>query len=154
MVRDPAPAALAAALADAAYGAWQRVKDRADRHDKVGVGAGGNPTSKADDALEKAILRKAKGFGLTVLSEEAGLVGQGSDLIAVVDPLDGSRNAGRGIPFHCTSVAVGKAGPKASLGGLQAGVVRNLVTGDTYAAAKGKGATLNGKPVRRSAFDP
>ena len=44
---------------------------------------------------------------LSVLSEEAGYIDNGSPWLAVVDPLDGSRNAGRGIPLHCTSVAVG-----------------------------------------------
>ena len=138
------------ALADAATAAWQRIAENSDRHDKVGLGAGGNLTSKADDELEKAILAAAAGLKLTVLSEEAGLVDQGSSLIAVVDPLDGSRNAGRGIPFHCTSIAIGNVG--GSLRTLLAGVVRNLVTGDTYTAVAGKGATANGKPVHRTPF--
>ncbi len=148
------PVAIAVALADAAFDAWLEVEGRGDRHDKVGMGAGGNPTSKADAALEKAILDKAEELGITVLSEEAGLVDNGSDWIAVVDPLDGSRNAGRGIPFHCTSVAVGRRGAKAGLRSLQAGVVQNLVTADTYVARKGKGATVNGEPAGTRTFDP
>lgn len=139
------------ALADAATEAWKAVADQPDRHDKVGLGAGGNLTSRADDALEKAILAKAARFRLSVLSEEAGLVDLASELVAVVDPLDGSRNAGRGIPFHCTSIAIGKAA--GSLRDLDAGVVRNLVTGDTYAAVRGQGATVNGRPVERRPFD-
>lgn len=143
--------AIAHALADAAYAAWQDVAGQADRHEKVGMGAGGNLTSRADDILEKAILREAKRFGISVLSEEAGMVDEGGRWLAVVDPLDGSRNAGRGIPFHCTSVAVGPA--DGSLKDLQAGVVRNLVTGDTYAAAKGGAPTVNGKPFGARGFD-
>ncbi len=54
------PVAIAVALADAAFDAWLEVEGRGDRHDKVGMGAGGNPTSKADAALEKAILDKAE----------------------------------------------------------------------------------------------
>jgi NAD+ kinase len=145
--------AIAHALADAAFGAWQTVAKQADRHSKVGMGAGGNMTSRADEALENAILAAAKQFPVSVLSEEAGLVEQrGSKWLAVVDPLDGSRNAGRGIPFHCTSIAVAPLG--GSLRSLEAGVVRNLVTGDTYACTRGKGATFNGKPVAQSPFDP
>jgi NAD+ kinase len=145
--------AIAHALADAAFAAWQVVAQQADRHRKVGLGAGGNLTSRADEALEAAILEAAKAFPVAVLSEEAGLVERaGAKWLAVVDPLDGSRNAGRGIPFHCTSVAVAPIG--GTLRALEAGVVRNLVTGDTYACARGRGATVNGKPAAPSAFDP
>ncbi len=144
------PLQLALALADAATAAWARIADRSDRHDKIGLGAGGNLTSKADDELEKAILAKAAELRLTVLSEEAGLVDHGSRLIAVVDPLDGSRNAGRGIPFHCTSIGIGEVG--AGLKSLVAGVVRNLVTLDTYTAVKGQGSWANGKPVAQTPF--
>lgn len=149
----PDPLEAARLLARAAVAAWATVKDDPKRHDKVGRGAGGNLTSKADDVLEKAILREAKRLRLNTLSEEVGLVTYGKGpLLAVVDPLDGSRNAGRGIPFHCTSVAVGPAAE--GLAGLQAGVVINLVTGDAYEAARGKGVRVNGKPPKRSAFDP
>ncbi|HUR61298.1 MAG TPA: inositol monophosphatase family protein [Candidatus Thermoplasmatota archaeon] len=145
--------AIAHALADAAFAAWQGVAHQSDRHSKVGMGAGGNLTSRADDALEQAILEAAKAYPVAVLSEEAGLITRpGAKWLAVVDPLDGSRNAGRGIPFHCTSVALAPLG--GSLRTLEAGVVRNLVTGDTYAAAKGRGATVNGVPVQPTAFDP
>jgi NAD+ kinase len=146
------PLAVAMALADAATAAWEKVKSRADRHEKVGLGAGGNLTSKADQEMEAPILALCAKMGLSVLSEEAGFVDAGSALIAIVDPLDGSRNAGRGIPFHCTSVAVAHAG--SSLKSLEAGVVRNLVTGDTYTARRGAGASANGHPVGRSLFDP
>jgi NAD+ kinase len=145
---------LARALADAAFDAWTGVEDRADRHAKVGLGAGGNPTSRADDALEKAILLAAADLGVSVLSEEAGFVDNGSDLLAVVDPLDGSRNAGRGIPLHCTSIAIGRTSMAGSMAQLDAGVVQNLVTGDLYAAKKGRGAFHNGTPVAQTPFDP
>jgi NAD+ kinase len=148
------PLSVARALADAAFDAWTAVEHRPDRHRTVGFGAGGNPTSQADATLEAAILEAAKGLGVSVLSEEAGYVGHGSEWLAVVDPLDGSRNAGRGIPLHCTSVAVGRTTTSGSLGDLQAGVVQNLVTADLYAAVRGQGAFLNGAPVRPRPFDP
>ncbi|MEK6975546.1 MAG: inositol monophosphatase family protein [Candidatus Thermoplasmatota archaeon] len=148
------PLGMARTLADAAFKAWGDVKADPRRHDKVGNGAGGNPTSRADKVLEDAILAAAKGLKLSVLSEEAGLVPQkGSRRMAVVDPLDGSRNAGRGIPFHCTSVAIGPAGKDGRLADIEAGVVQNLVTGDLYTAVKGKGAFANGAPVKRGKFD-
>lgn len=144
------PIQLAMALVEVASEAWAKVADRSDRHDKVGLGAGGNLTSKADLELEQAIVAKATELGLSILSEEAGFVDNQSDLVAVVDPLDGSRNAGRGIPFHCTSVAIGPRG--GTLKTLLAGAVRNLVTGDTYTVAAGKGSFANGKPAVRQPF--
>ncbi|MEA3165242.1 MAG: kinase [Thermoplasmata archaeon] len=145
---------LARSLADAAFDAWTGVEDRLDRHAKVGTGSGGDRTSRADAALEKAILEVAADLGVSVLSEEAGYIDNDSDLLAVVDPLDGSRNAGRGIPLHCTSVAIGRTTRKGTLAKLDAGVVQNLVTGDLYAVKKGKGAYLNGATVTQKAFDP
>jgi NAD+ kinase len=147
------PLVLARSLADAAFDAWTGVQDTLDRHAKVGLGAGGNPTSRADAALEKAILAVAADLGVSVLSEEAGFIDNGSDLLAVVDPLDGSRNAGRGIPLHCTSVAIGRTTTGGTLAALEAGVVQNLVTGDLYSAQRGKGAYLNGARVVQQPFD-
>ncbi|MFA5945163.1 MAG: inositol monophosphatase family protein [Candidatus Thermoplasmatota archaeon] len=145
---------LARSLADAAFDAWTTVEGRADRHTKVGRGAGGDSTSRADTALEKAILAVAADLGISVLSEEAGFIDNDSDLLAVVDPLDGSRNAGRGIPLHCTSIAIGRTTTKGTLAKLDTGVVQNLVTGDLYTAKRGKGAFLNGARVAQKTFDP
>ncbi len=149
---QPDPMKVARALTAAAFDAWIEIEDRPDLDETTGRGAGGNPTSRADSILEAAILQAARPFGISVLSEEAGLVKGDGPLLAVVDPLDGSRNAGRGIPFHCTSVAVGPA--KGGLADLQAGIVQNLVTADLYEATVKKGATVNGKGVRARPFDP
>lgn len=145
---------MARTLTDAAFDAWTKVEERADRHSKVGLGAGGNPTSRADAALEAAILEAAHQLGISVLSEEAGFIDNGSDILAVVDPLDGSRNAGRGIPLHCTSVAIGKTTRGGTMSILEAGVVQNLVTADIYAARRGAGAFLNGTRITQRPFDP
>ena len=145
------PLQVAQALAEAAAQAYKVVAGDPDLHEKVGLGAGGNLTNRVDDVVERAVLAKARELKVSVLSEEAGLVDLGSTMLAVVDPVDGSRNAGRGIPFHCTSVAVGPA--KGTLKDLRAGVVVNLVTGDTYSCVQGKGAWTNGKPAGRRPFD-
>ncbi len=140
---------IARALADAAYDAWQEVADRPDRDDKVAMGADGTPTSRADRHVEAAMLPVAAELGVRVLSEEAGAVGAG-ELCAVIDPIDGTRNAGRGIPFCCTSVAVGTS----RLTDLQAGVVRDLNSGVRYEATAGGGARMDGAAVERRPFDP
>lgn len=144
------PLRIAHHIADAAFDAWLSAEGRTDLRDEVGMGADGTPTIRADDLLETACLDVAAKLGISVLSEEAGFVDNGSELVAVLDPLDGSRNAGRGIPFHCVSVGIGRA----DCSQLDAGVVQNLVTGDVYAAAAGKGATQNGEPVVPRPFDP
>lgn len=143
------PLRIAHDLCAAAGDAWAEVAGDPDRHKDVAMGADGTPTSLADQRLDEAILEAAGEAGVRVLSEETGLTGEG-EWTAVVDPLDGSRNAGRGIPFYCCSVAVGRD----DLDGLEAGVVQNLVTGDLYSAARDQGARLNGRPLERHAYDP
>ncbi len=136
-------------MASAAFDAWLAAEGRDDLHSSVGMGADGTPTILADKLLEDAIVEVARALEVDVLSEEAGAIDHGGDLVAVVDPLDGSRNAGRGIPFHCVSVAIGRKGS----GKLDAGVVQNLVTGDVYSAARGQGAHVNGDPVQPRPYD-
>ncbi len=94
----------------------------------------------ADEAAF-AVLRAA---GVGILSEESGLEDRGNDLVVVVDPVDGSTNASRGIPWYATSLcAVDADGPRASL-------VVNLATGTRYQAVRGGGATRDGRPIRPS----
>jgi len=119
------------------------------RGESVGVGASGDKTLRADRAAEDELmgaLLRVK--GTRVLSEEAGFRGApGGKTMAVVDPLDGSSNFERGIPFYCTSVAVVEGD---SLDDITVGVVRDLVNGDVYHAVKGRGTRKNGVPVRTS----
>jgi myo-inositol-1(or 4)-monophosphatase len=119
-----------------------------ERRKTVGIGASGDKTILADKLAEDELLRSLDGKGARVLSEEAGLVGDPlSKTLAVVDPLDGSSNFERGIPFYCTSIAVVEG---TSVEDIKVGVVRDLVTGDVYAATKGGGARKNGKAIKTS----
>ncbi len=115
----------------------------------LGVGASGDKTILADKEAEDVILGALKDAGgVKVLSEEAGAAGDSSaTLLAVVDPLDGSSNFERGIPFYCTSVALveGKR-----LSDITLGVVRDLVCGDVYVGRRGGGAFKNGRRIRTS----
>ena len=113
---------------------------------ELGIGADGTPTKMVDDLAEReilAILRRGKA-DLNLLSEEAGFVDLGGSKVLVADPIDGTTNAARGIPFYCVSLAVGTR----DLSDVEAGLVMNLATGDVFEAAKGQGATLNGKRIR------
>ncbi|HEV2225658.1 MAG TPA: inositol monophosphatase family protein, partial [Nitrososphaerales archaeon] len=100
---------------------------------------------KAEDVLIGAL---DKVRGVRVLSEEAGQVGDSKGkLLAVIDPIDGSSNFERGIPFYCTSVAIADG---SSHRDVFFGIVRNLVSGEVYTATKGEGARKNGKKIRTS----
>jgi fructose-1,6-bisphosphatase/inositol monophosphatase family enzyme len=114
--------------------------------DELGVGADGTATKMVDDLAEREILRilREDRPGLDLLSEEAGFVDFGGSRVVVADPIDGTTNAARGIPFYCVSLAVGTR----NLSDVETGLVLNLATGDVFQAAKGRGATLNGRPLR------
>jgi myo-inositol-1(or 4)-monophosphatase len=87
-----------------------------------------------DLVADAAVLGVLEGSGLAVLSEESGLHGAGAAMTAVVDPVDGSTNASRGIPWYATSICVvDDVGPRVS-------VVANLATGARYHAVRGGGA--------------
>lgn len=79
--------------------------------------------------------------GLGVLSEEAGVINSERSLLAIVDPVDGSTNASRRIPWFATSIAiVDDDGPVLSL-------VENHVTRERFEAVRGGGAFHNGIPM-------
>jgi myo-inositol-1(or 4)-monophosphatase len=87
-----------------------------------------------DLAADRAVLEVLDRADVGVLSEESGLHRPDSEFIAVVDPVDGSTNASRGIPWYATSVCVlDDLGPRAA-------VVANLATGVRYHAVRGGGA--------------
>ena len=82
--------------------------------------------------------------GVGVLSEESGLHHADRGVVVVVDPVDGSTNASRGIPWYATSLcAVDAEGPRVAL-------VVNLATGERFDAVRGGGARRNGMPIKAS----
>lgn len=112
--------------------------------DELRMGADGTPTKHVDEIAEKAILELLPAEGLDVLSEEAGAIDHGGERVLVIDPVDGTTNAVRGIPFYCVSLAIGER----TLADVEVGLVLNLCTGDVYEAVRGGGATRNGRSVR------
>ncbi len=95
---------------------------------------------KLDVAADEAALPILHGAGLAVLSEESGLTGEGG-LLAVIDPVDGSTNAHRGLPYYATSICVLDAE------GPLVGTVVNQATGVRYEAVRGGGARRDGSAV-------
>ena len=99
---------------------------------------------RADNAA-LAVLHEA---GCAVLSEESQITGQwgDDDILVVMDPLDGSTNASRGVPWFATALcALDKNGMRASL------VVNQASGKDRYWATQGGGAFHNGNQMRPSA---
>ena len=93
---------------------------------------------QADDAA-LAVLRRA---GVGVLSEESGLERADADLLVVMDPVDGSTNASRGLPWFATSLCMYDAdGPATAL-------VVNQASGVRFWAERGRGAWCDGQRLQ------
>jgi myo-inositol-1(or 4)-monophosphatase len=119
--------------------------DRTDDWGLAGTVAGQYRSDLVADAAALAVLGEA---GVGVLSEESGRRpgrSDGSGVVVVVDPLDGSTNAHRGVPWHATSLCAVDAG------GPLAAVVADLVHGTRFEAVRGGGARRDGVPIAPTA---
>jgi myo-inositol-1(or 4)-monophosphatase len=126
-----------------------RFRDPADRALSTGRrGEGGDITLAIDQAAEDAIFREFESLEIpmTLISEERGHVdlNGGSDTRVVIDPIDGSRNAKRGIPAFSVSIAIA-TGP--TVADVQFAYVHDLVHDEDWHAAPGTGAFLDDKPL-------
>jgi myo-inositol-1(or 4)-monophosphatase len=116
----------------------------------VGRGEGGDRTLVIDQAAEDLIFGQlsalhAAGARFTALSEERGEVDFGGGPVRVViDPIDGSMNAKRGLSPHAVSIAVAD-GP--TMADVFFGFVGDLSSGEEWSATRGGGATLDGVPL-------
>jgi myo-inositol-1(or 4)-monophosphatase len=89
-----------------------------------------------------------------VLGEEQGLNDRGGDYRWYVDPLDGTTNFAHGYPVFCVSMALEKLTHEDRAAGREgrriAGVVYDPTRDELFSAEQGKGAHLNGQPIRVS----
>jgi histidinol-phosphatase len=96
---------------------------------------------EAEKVIEDILTKITPNYGF--LGEEFGPRGP-QDRRWIVDPIDGTRNFVRRIPFWATLIALEEQGE------VTVGVIHNPVTGELYSARKGGGARLNGVPIHVS----
>jgi fructose-1,6-bisphosphatase/inositol monophosphatase family enzyme len=139
------------AIADEVMAKYQALPKDFAGHLPVGRGASGSSTSKIDKLAEDAVLAlmDERDIRLNVLSEEIGFVDRGAKKTLVLDPIDGTLNCTRGIPFFSISMAVCSK----TMADCDHALVRNLYSGDTYYARRGGGAELNGHRIGVSKYN-
>jgi myo-inositol-1(or 4)-monophosphatase len=98
---------------------------------------------RSEAAIVRVISRAFPGHG--ILAEEGSASGGDGEHLWVIDPLDGTTNYSRGFPIFCSSVALARGGR------VIAGAVYHPLLDELFTAVRGRGARLNGKPVRVSA---
>jgi myo-inositol-1(or 4)-monophosphatase len=82
-----------------------------------------------------------------ILAEESGRSAHESDHRWIIDPLDGTTNFAHGFPMFCVSIAYQRRGR------TQFAVIYDALKKECFVAARGRGARLNGKPIRVSTTD-
>jgi myo-inositol-1(or 4)-monophosphatase len=106
--------------------------------------------TEADIAAERLIIERIRSYHPrhAILTEETGDVAEAGGADAeykwIIDPLDGTTNYAHGYPVFCVSVALEHKGR------VVVGVVYDPLRDELFAAQRGEGATLNGRPVRVS----
>ncbi len=126
----------------------RRLPSGSERERVVGAGRGGDDTTAVDAEAERAVVARldAAGVDFALVSEELGRRPARADgrVTVVVDPIDGSINAKRGIPYFALSIAVAE-GP--TLGDVTFGYVYDFGSGEEWTAVRGGGARLGGEPL-------
>ncbi len=145
-------------LRNASNKIYENVKDIAGTEQAsgdFGVGAGGDISRNIDIIAEKTVLDYLKeiNFDCIVLGEECGRVELSDNPkgYVIMDAIDGSANAVRGVPFFCSSLAFAT---EDRLSSITDGVITNLSNGEMYWATKNKGSFFNEEKIKVHGEDP
>jgi myo-inositol-1(or 4)-monophosphatase len=144
------------ACADASRRGGEVLRERFGQRRSIQYKGGIDLVTDADHASEAVLLAFLRGRfpGAAILAEESGPSSgsgesgsAGSGLRFIVDPLDGTTNYAHGLPQFAVNVAVEDAA------GIAAGATYDPIRDEIYVAGRGRGATLNGEPIRVSDAD-
>ena len=113
---------------------------RVEREPVLRQGEGGDDTTAIDAAAERVVLDRFRPLGVSIVSEEVGRI-DGDSTLVVVDPIDGSLNAKRGIPFFSVSIAVADGD---RMENVHFAYVYDFGSGEEWTARRGEGAWLDG----------
>lgn len=132
---------------EAALAAGKILKERKDSIGEVTYKDFHDPVTEIDLLCEKTIIDRIKQTfpDHDILAEESGNdQGNSSTSKWIIDPIDGTLNFSHGYPCYCVSIGLEYEGK------VELGVVYNPCLDELFVAERGKGATLNSKPVKVS----
>jgi myo-inositol-1(or 4)-monophosphatase len=152
-------------LIESSKNVYSEIKDllgTSEGASKISLGAGGDISRKIDIVAEMAVLNTIKSSNISpvIIGEECGIVNLNKSYpssspsssssnnndngFVIMDAVDGTTNAIRGIPFSCCSLAFAN---EFKLSSVTDAVVLDLFTGDIYSASKQKGSFFNNKKI-------
>lgn len=150
-------------LIESSKNVYSEIKDllgTSEGASKISLGAGGDISRKIDIVAETAVINTIKSNNISpvIIGEECGIVNLNNSSssssssssnnnnkgFVIMDAVDGTTNAIRGIPFSCCSLAFAN---EFKLSSVTDAVVLDLFTGDIYSASKHKGSFFNNKKI-------
>lgn len=134
----------AASVLDALNDAADAVRSALDGLGDWGLAGTRDGQYRSDLVADDACLAVLDDAGFGWLSEESGVQKPERTIVVIVDPVDGSTNAARGIPWYATSLCA------VDDDGALVGLVVNQATDRRYWAVRGEGAFVDGTPLRPS----
>ncbi len=113
-----------------AYLTFQNSKKEQGFKEKIARGYGGDITFRFDEIVENAIVQEIKPKVALLLSEEKGIIqGEGNEGIVIIDPVDGSTNVYRGVPFCASTITISKGRKFKDI--VASGTI-DLISGDIF----------------------
>jgi myo-inositol-1(or 4)-monophosphatase len=151
-------------LIESSKNVYSEIKDllgTSEGASKISLGAGGDISRKIDIVAETVVINTIKSNNISpvIIGEECGIVNlnnyssssssssssnNNNKGYVIMDAVDGTTNAIRGIPFSCCSLAFAN---EFKLSSVTDAVVLDLFTGDIYSASKQKGSFFNNKKI-------